>query len=343
MSKIVRIGNLEVGGKNPVRIKGMLKSPLADTKKVIGEAKRLEIEGVEAIRIAVKEEKDVKIAAILKKHISLPLAADVHFHPFLALRCIKEGFDQIRLNPLNIAKRSEVRKIAQEAKRNNVSIRVGVNSGGFKKQFSSPQSLARQMVKKTEDYLKVLEGEGFSDIMVSLKGSDVLSTVIANRIFSQRFDYPLHLGITASGPFLQGVIKSSLGLGMLLSEGIGNIIRVSLTASSFWEVRAAKYILQFLNLRKFGPEIISCPTCSRCEVNLINVVGRFERELEKTNFNKPLRIALMGCIVNGPGEAKQADIGAAFGKRKAVIFRKDKILGYSNEKNIVNDLLREVR
>ncbi|MBU1367132.1 MAG: flavodoxin-dependent (E)-4-hydroxy-3-methylbut-2-enyl-diphosphate synthase, partial [Candidatus Omnitrophica bacterium] len=225
----------------------------------------------------------------------------------------------------------------------NVSIRVGVNSGGFKKQFSSPQSLARQMVKKTESYLKVLEGEGFSDIMVSLKGSDVLSTVIANRIFSQRFDYPVHLGITASGPFLQGVIKSSLGLGILLSEGIGSIIRVSLTAPSFWEVRAAKDILQFLNLRKFGPEIISCPTCSRCEVNLINVVGRFERELEKTNFNKPLRIALMGCIVNGPGEAKQADIGAAFGKRKAVIFRKDKILGYSNEKNIVNDLLREVR
>jgi (E)-4-hydroxy-3-methylbut-2-enyl-diphosphate synthase len=179
--------------------------------------------------------------------------------------------------------------------------------------------------------------------MVSLKGSDILTTVVANEIYSKRFSYPLHLGVTATGPFLEGAIKSSMGLGVLILKGIGNTIRVSLTAPSFWEIRVAKHILQSLGARKFEPEIISCPTCSRCEINLIKIVDKFKRELEKVNFHKPLRIALMGCVVNGPGEAYQADIGVAFGKKKAAIFRKDRILGWSDEKNIVNDLFKEVR
>ncbi|UCG35028.1 MAG: flavodoxin-dependent (E)-4-hydroxy-3-methylbut-2-enyl-diphosphate synthase [Candidatus Omnitrophota bacterium] len=342
MNRTVKIGNLKVGGKNPVRIKGMIKSDARKPQRVIAEAKRLEEEGVEAIRIAVKEKQDLKLLSRLKQHVSLPLVADIHFSPELALHSIESGFDGIRINPLNITKEGQIREIARAAKKHKVSIRVGINSGGFKRNFKSPHSLAQAMVRKAEGCLKMLEKENFFDIMVSLKGSDIASTVIANRLFAKKFSYPLHLGITASGPFLEGIIKSSVGLGILLSEGIGDVIRVSLTAPSFWEIRGAKYILQSLDLRKFGPQIVSCPTCSRCEVDLINIVDRFKKEIGKAGFSKPLKIALMGCVVNGPGEAYQADIGIAFGKKKGAIFRKDKILGWTNEKNSVSDLLKEI-
>ncbi len=339
----MKIGDLGVGGKNPVRIKGMLKTPTKDTKNLIKEAKALEKEGAEAIRVAVREEKDASVAKLLKKHIQIPLVADVHFHANLALMSIDRDFDGIRLNPLNIRKSKEVKEIARAAKASSVSIRVGVNSGGFKRKFSSPKALGTQMVKEAEVYLKTLEGENFFDIMVSLKGSDVLSTIAANELFSTRHNYPLHLGVTATGPFLEGIAKSSLGLGSLLHQGLGDIIRVSLTAPSLWEIRVAKYILQALNLRQFGPEIISCPTCSRCEVDLVSIVDKFKKALEKEKIKQPVRIAIMGCVVNGPGEAYQADIGVAFGKKKAVIFKKDKILGQSSEKKIVADLIKEVR
>ena len=316
MSKRVKIGNLGVGGKNPVRIKGMLKTPTKDTKGLIKEAKVLEKEGAESIRVAVREKEDASVAKLLKKHIQAPLVADVHFHANLALMSIDQGFDGIRLNPLNINKKKEVKEIAKAAKASGISIRVGVNSGGFKRKFSSPKALGFQMVKEAEAYLRALEAENFFDIMVSLKGSDVLSTIAANELFSKRHNYPLHLGITATGPFLEGVTKSSLGLGSLLHQGVGGIIRVSLTAPSFWEIRVAKYILQALNLRQFGPEIISCPTCSRCEVDLVSIVDKFKKALGKEKIKQPVHIAIMGCVVNGPGEAYQADIGVAFGKKK---------------------------
>ncbi|MFH1504005.1 MAG: flavodoxin-dependent (E)-4-hydroxy-3-methylbut-2-enyl-diphosphate synthase [Candidatus Omnitrophota bacterium] len=339
MKRVVKIGKLEIGGNNPVRIKGMLKSSVSDTKALIKEAKRLEKEGAEAIRVAVQENKDAKLANLLSKHVKVPLVADIHFCPQIALAAIEQGFNSIRLNPLNIYKKNDLKKIAKAAKDKGVSIRVGVNSGGFKKDFSSPEGLARQMVKKVQDYLKILESQGFFDIMVSLKGADVIATIVANRMFSKESDYPLHLGVTATGPFLEGIVKSSIGLGSLLNQGIGDVIRVSLAGPSFQEVRIAKYILQALNLRKFGPEIISCPTCSRCEVNIAGIVGKLKKKLENSKINKPLRVAVMGCIVNGPGEAYQADIGAAFGKKKAVIFKKDKILGYSSEEKIIENLV----
>lgn len=343
MTREVKIGQLGVGCKNPIRIKGMLKTPAKDTEGIIREAKQLQREGAEAIRLAVKEESDAELVPVLKKYVSLPLVADIHFHYRLALLALEAGFESVRLNPLNIYRKDQVIQIIRKAKINKVSIRVGVNSGGFKKGFSSPKILANQMVKKAGEYIKIWEKENFFDIMVSLKGSDITSTILANRIFRDKFDYPLHLGITATGSLLEGTVKSSTGLGILLSSGIGEVIRISLTAPSFWEIRVAKYLLQSLNLRKFGPEIISCPTCSRCEVNLINLVDEFREKLAQSGFNKPLRIALMGCVVNGPGEANQADIGAAFGKKKAVIFRKGKILSSSNEKNIINDLFKELK
>jgi (E)-4-hydroxy-3-methylbut-2-enyl-diphosphate synthase len=342
-TRTITLGSLKIGSKYPVRIKGMLKTPYQDIKGLIAEAKSLEKEGVEALRIAVREETDAKIAKVLKKEIKIPIVADIHFHYKIALAAIENGFDGIRLNPLNICKVDEVRQVAKEAKICKIPIRVGVNSGGFKKDFSSPRIFARQMVNSVGRYLRILEKEKFFDIMVSLKGSDAASTIIANELFSKEFNYPLHLGITATGSFLNGVVKSSIGLGGLLSKGIGNVIRVSLTAPSFWEIRVAKYILQALNLRKYGPEIVSCPTCSRCEVKLIDIVEKFNKELENSGLSAPIRIALMGCVVNGPGEAYQADIGAAFGKKKAVIFRKDKILRQSDENNIIKDLLEEAR
>jgi (E)-4-hydroxy-3-methylbut-2-enyl-diphosphate synthase len=343
MTKVVKIGKLGVGGKNPVRIKGMIKSPSSQIKKVVAESKRLQEEGAQALRIAVRDKKAVGLAQICKKHISVPIVADIHFDYKLALLAIEAGFDGIRLNPLNIYKRNEVRQVARLAKKYKISIRVGVNSGGFKKDFSSSALLAKQMVRKVQDYLKILENESFFDIMVSLKGSDVISTIRANEIYSKKFQYPLHLGVTATGPFLEGMVKSSIGIGALLSQGIGDLLRVSLTAPSFWEIKAAKYILQSLNLRRFAPEIISCPTCSRCEVNLIKIVDKFKKELEKYSFDKSLRIAIMGCVVNGPGEAYQADIGVAFGKKRAAIFKKDKILGWTDEKNVIGALIKEVK
>ena len=343
MTKEIRLGYLKVGSNNPVRIKGMLKTSAGNPRGLIREAKRLETEGAEAIRMAVCREQDIKLFSLLKKHISVPLVSDIHFHPKLAILAIKEGFEGIRLNPLNISKKKDVREIAQLAKHHKVSIRVGVNSGGFKKDFSSPKKLAQAMVRECRQYLKVLEAENFFDIMISLKGSDIRSTLIANEMLSDNCNYPIHLGITASGPFFEGLIKSSIGLGSLLYRRIGDIIRVSLTAPSYQEIRVAKYILQSLDLRRFDTEVISCPTCSRCEVNLIDIVGKFKKELQILGFNKPIRIAIMGCIVNGPGEAYQADIGVAFGKKKAVIFKKNKILGWSTEKRIIKDLMKEVR
>ncbi len=342
MTRTVKLGSLKIGAKYPVRIKGMLKSPYSNIDTLIKEAKLLEKEGAEALRMAIKEERDVKLVLLLKKEITLPLVADIHFHYRFALKAIEGGFDGIRLNPLNITSKKEVTRVVCAAKAHKIPIRIGINSGGFKRSFGSPESQAKEMVSVVGDYLKILEKENFFDIMVSLKGSDVRTTAIANEFFAKKFDYPLHLGITATGTFLNGVVKSSIGLGGLLSKSIGNVIRVSLTAPSYWEIRIAKQILAALSLRKLGPEIISCPTCSRCEVDLIKIVDKFDKALLQSHLEKPLHIAIMGCVVNGPGEARQADIGVAFGNKKAVVFKKDKIIKQTDEKNIITDLFKEV-
>jgi (E)-4-hydroxy-3-methylbut-2-enyl-diphosphate synthase len=344
MSRVVKIGNLAVGGRHPVRLKGMLKTVSRNEKMLIKEAKQLKEEGVEALRVAFKEAHDKKVSIKLKKEVGLPLVADIHFNYKLALMAIDSGFDGIRLNPLNIPKKDEVIQIIKEAKQKKISIRIGVNSGGFKKTFSHSSSLAKEMVRVAKKYIKIFEDQGFFDIMLSLKASDVYTTQEANRIFSQEFDYPLHLGITATGPFLEGAVKSSLGIGMLLSQGIGDIIRVSLTASSRDEVRVGKAILQFLGLRRFFPEIISCPTCGRCEVDLTKIVNMFKKKIEKFGAKDlPAKIAIMGCVVNGPGEAQQADIGVAFGKRKGAFFRKGKVIGVTDRARVVNDLLEKAK
>ncbi len=342
-TKVVKIGDLKVGGKNPVRIKGMLKAPTKKRDLLIKEARLLEKEGAEAIRVAVEKDEDAGLAKILKQKIKIPIAADIHFKPKLAILAINNGFDQIRLNPLNISNKKDVKRIAQLAGEKGISIRVGVNSGGFRQANISKNELAQQMVGKTINYIDILESQDFFDIMVSLKCADVATTITANKVFSRQSNYPLHLGITATGSYLEGITKSSVGLGVMLNAGLGDIVRVSLTTDSVTEIKIAKYIIQSLNLRKFGPEIISCPTCSRCEVDLFKIVENFRKRIDKINCQKDIKIAIMGCVVNGPGEATQADLGAAFGKDHGVLFRKGKIFDKTKEDIIINDLIKELK
>jgi len=315
-----------------------------------------------------------KAIRLIKKKIKIPLVADIHFDYRLALCAIENGADKVRLNPGNIHKKEDIKKVVVAAKRRKIPIRVGANSGSLrdKIQATSLDFVPRQardfvprqtrdfardkrdkekrmvesMVKSVLDYIKVLERMDFYDIIVSLKASDVTSTVEAYKLFSKRSSYPLHLGITAAGPASTGIIKSSIGIGALLLDGIGDTIRVSLTGNPEDEVIAAKNILQALNLRNFWPEIISCPTCGRCQVDLQsiteNVVSGIRSQAAGKNKNSMLKIAIMGCEVNGPGEAKEADIGIACGKGSGVIFKKGKIVKRVEEKDIVKEILKNI-
>ncbi|MDD4294225.1 MAG: (E)-4-hydroxy-3-methylbut-2-enyl-diphosphate synthase [Candidatus Omnitrophica bacterium] len=345
MSRVVHIGNLKIGGDNPIRIKGMLKTPFADKRGMMKEAKLLVDEGVDAIRVAVKRDEDVLMAGYLKKEIKVPIVADIHFHHKLALAAIENGFDAIRLNPMNITDKRKIIQIARAAKKAKVSMRVGVNSGGFKCSGSDDDKLAKLMVDEVAKFIDVLESEKYNAIMVSLKASTVNTTVLANKLFAKRFDYPVHLGVTATGPFLGAVVKSSVGIGILLNEGIGDVIRVSLTAPSYQEIQVAKNILNSLGEYDIVPEIISCPTCSRCSVDLVSLVEKAQlavSKLDKTSKNLPKKIAFMGCEVNGPGEAMQADVGVAFGEAKGVLFKKGKIVGTVSKNSSVNELLKKM-
>jgi len=324
--KIIKVGKVKMGGANPVAIKGMIKSCLDDESKVVKEAKDLEREGCQIIRVAIEKEKDAKIIGILRGIINIPLEADIHFDHRLALLSIERGVDCLRLNPLNIRRIAYVKEVARCALENRVPIRIGVNSGGFKKK-TTDNALARALAGKVFSYVRIMEEQGFRKIMVSAKANSPAATILANRLLYEKLYYPIHLGLTATGPFQEGLIKSCLTLGILLYEGIGNALRVSLNSDSLEEVRVAKIILQSLGLRRFLPEIISCPTCSRCKVDLKELVEDFKRFIYSNSFNnKNMRIALMGCPVNGPGEASCADVGIAFGKDFGVLFREGKIV-----------------
>ena len=314
MTKQVRVGKVKIGGKAPIVIQSMAKTDTRDVAATVTEIRELEKAGCELVRVAIRDFQAADAIKKIKKEIRIPLAADIHFDYRLALAAIENGADKIRLNPGNIRREEHVIEVARAAKKRRVPIRVGVNSGSVG--YEGRGNLAGLMVKKAVDYIKILEKARFYDIIVSLKASDVLTTIDAYRRFSKKSRYPLHLGITAAGPISTGLVKSSIGIGALLLEGIGDTIRVSLTADPCSEVIAAKNILQALELRRFGPEIISCPTCGRCQVNLQRIVGDMEDRLSvigyRLSVNKFPKIAIMGCEVNGPGEAKDADIGIAF-------------------------------
>jgi len=341
-AKTVKIGNVHIGGNHPVAIQSMAKTKTADVEDTIKQIKELEKAGCEIVRLAVRDARDAKALKKIKSRTGIPIVADIHFDWRLALEAIDSGVDKIRLNPGNIYRKEQVKEIARVAKLACIPIRVGVNSGSLRNRQSSVSSA---MTKSALDYVKILEGLGFDDIVVSLKASNILDTIEAYRKISRLCDYPLHLGVTATGSPNSGAIKSSIALGSLLLAGIGDTIRISLTDDPVEEVRAARAILESLGLRRFGPQIISCPTCGRCEVDLVKIVKELEKRLSTVNCQLstlPAKVAVMGCVVNGPGEAKEADIGLAFGKKEGLLFRNSRPIKKVPFSNCISTLLKEM-
>jgi len=351
-AKVIKIGNVRIGGNNPVAIQSMAKAKTSRTAAVIKQLEALGLAGCEIVRLAVKDKEDARAIKAIKRSSKLPLVADIHFDWQLALEAIDNGVDKIRLNPGNIYKKGQVEEIARAAKLNHIPIRVGLNSGSLpevKSQNAKGKNTADRMVRAALGYIRILEKCDFYNIVVSLKASNIFDTVEAYRKLARRCDYPLHLGVTASGLPGSGAIKSSIAIGALLLEGIGDTIRISLTDSPEEEVRVAKSILEALSLRKFGPEIISCPTCGRCEVDLVKLVKTLENRLSQLKEGLPaaetvpLKVAVMGCVVNGPGEAKEADIGIAFGKKEGLLFKKGRPIKKVPVGDCANILLEAIR
>ncbi len=323
-TKEIKIGDVKIGADNPVAIQSMVKYKAADIEKSLRQIKDLEKAGCEVVRVAIKDNADAAAIKKIRPKIRIPLVADIHFNWRLAIAAIDNGADKIRLNPGNIYRKEELRGIADAARCARIPIRAGVNSGSLRERATHHVD---SMVKSAMDYIRILENFKFHDIVVSLKASNTLDTVEAYRRISKLCGYPLHLGVTATGLPYAGTIKSSMALGILLSEGIGDTIRVSLTEAPEQEVKAARIILKSLGLRRFGPEIISCPTCGRCAVDLVSIVKQLGKKLSTMDYGlwtRPPKVAVMGCEVNGPGEAEAADIGIAFGKKEGLLFKKGK-------------------
>jgi len=328
MRKITRkiyIGNVEVGGGAPISVQSMTKTRTEDVKSTLKQIFDLKKVGCDIVRVAVPNEKSATSLKEIVKKSPIPVVADIHFNPKLALMSLEAGVSSLRLNPGNIEDKKKIQEIVKRAKELKIPIRIGVNSGSLPKEilkkYGGPTPEA--LVESTLNHIKILEDLGFFDIKISLKASDIRTTVEAYRIFSKEKEYPLHLGITEAGSFFSGTVKSSIGIGILLYEGIGDTIRVSLTDSPLKEVKVGIEILKALNLRGGEPEVISCPTCGRNTTELNSIVKDVEKFLKKKKIS--LKVAIMGCEVNGPGEARLADIGIAFSKNFALIFKKGNI------------------
>jgi len=341
----VKIGSVTIGGGAPISIQSMTKTRTADVKATVAQIKRLERCGCEIIRVAVKDPEDAQAIRRIKGSIAIPIVADIHFDHRLALESIKSGADKIRLNPGNVKNPEDIESVVRAAKRARIPIRIGVNSGSVSK--NPGDSDAGCLVGATLAYIRLFEKLRFHNIILSLKASGVSTTVDAYRRISKLCNYPLHLGVTASGPHDEGVVRSSMGIGSLLMDGIGDTIRVSLTAEPEAEVATAKSILAAAGVRHFGPEIISCPTCGRCQVDLCNIVNELETRLNAVRCThyavRPVTIAVMGCEVNGPGEAREADIGIAAGKGSGALFVEGKIVKRVLEKDFIKEIIGLLR
>ncbi len=327
-TRVIQVGRLKIGGDNPIAVQSMTKSSLEDPAGIRNEIKKLIESGCEIIRIAVPDSRSVKSLRKLAGEgiFSVPVVADIHFDYKLALDCMDIGIDGIRINPGNIGGITKTSAIIEKAKKKGIAVRIGINSGSIDKRIlkKNKGNIVDSMIESALENVKLLESLKFNNFKISAKASSVWDTININEIISDKIDYPLHLGVTEAGPLFSGSIKSSVGIGILLSKGIGDTIRVSLTESSADEVKAGYAILSSLNLRKKGVDIISCPTCGRNTENLKKMVHTVEKLT--AGVKKSLKLALMGCFVNGPEEAKDADLGIAFGRTKAAIFLKGKII-----------------
>ncbi|MGN1315648.1 MAG: flavodoxin-dependent (E)-4-hydroxy-3-methylbut-2-enyl-diphosphate synthase [Acutalibacteraceae bacterium] len=342
VSRQVSVGNIKIGGNAPVAIQSMLNAPANDFEGNLNQIKALEAAGCEIVRMAVPDMDAVKVLGKLKEQSNIPLVADIHFDYRLALESLEAGVDKIRINPGNIGSPKRVAAVADACALKKVPIRIGVNSGSVEKDLlekfggATPEA----MVESAFRHVKLLEDCGFYDTVISIKSSHVGNMVQAYSLVAERCDYPLHLGVTEAGTERSSLIKSSVGIGSLLLKGIGDTVRVSITDDPVKEIYAAKDILKAVNIRVETPQIVSCPTCGRTKIDLVSLANEVEEAVK--NIKKPIKIAVMGCVVNGPGEAKEADVGIAGGDGCAVLFKKGEILRKIHEKDIVKELLDEI-
>jgi (E)-4-hydroxy-3-methylbut-2-enyl-diphosphate synthase len=342
-TKQIKVGHVPIGGGAPIVVQSMTKTHTHDVEATVGEVKRLQRAGCEIVRLAVPDERAAGALGEIKSRVAVPVIADIHFDYRLALAALRAGVDGLRLNPGTIGSKEKVKEVVKAAKVGSIPIRIGVNSGSLEKRLLAKYGGAtpRAMVESALGHIRLLEDLGFDLIKVSLKASDVERTVAAYRLLAEKVDYPFHAGITEAGGLFSGTVKSSAGLGILLSEGLADTIRVSLTAPPEEEVRVAYLILQSLGLRARGINFVSCPICGRAEVDMMRITPEVEKRLGVVHA--PLTVALMGCMVNGPGEAKEADIGLACGRGVGVLFKKGKLCRRIDEDRIIPEFIKEVK
>jgi (E)-4-hydroxy-3-methylbut-2-enyl-diphosphate synthase len=338
----VKVGNLTIGGSNEVIIQSMTTTKTHDVEATVRQIHQLEEAGCQLVRVACPDERAANAIPEIKKRIHIPLVADIHFDYKLALKAIEGGVDKIRINPGNIGKREKVEAVVRAAKEKGIPIRIGVNAGSLEKKILEKYGYptADGMVESALHHIRILEDLDFHDIIVSLKASDVNLAIEAYEKAARTFDYPLHLGITESGTLFAGTIKSAAGLGALLSKGIGNTLRVSLSADPVEEVKVARELLKVFGLSSNAATLISCPTCGRIEIDLISIANEIEEYIQK--IKAPIKVAVLGCAVNGPGEAREADIGIAGARGEGLLFRKGKIVRKVPEETMVEELKKEI-
>lgn len=342
VTKKVMVGNTAVGGGTPITVQSMTNTDTRDVLSTVSQIKNLESAGCDIIRCAVPDMEACMALGDIIKSINIPLVADIHFDYRLALESIKQGVSALRLNPGNIGSKDRVKAVAEAAKDRGIPIRIGVNSGSLDKNILAKYGRVcpEALVESALEHVNILESVNFNDIVISIKSSDVPDMIESYRLISDKVSYPLHLGVTEAGTVWRGTIKSSIGIGTLLNEGIGDTIRVSLTGDPVEEVKAGREILKASDILKDGINFVSCPTCGRTQIDLIKITKEAEKRL--SGCNKNIKVAIMGCIVNGPGEACEADIGIAGGKGEGLIFKKGKIVKKVKEEELVDELIKEI-
>mgnify|MGYP002542634242 CR=1 FL=1 len=338
----INIGGVKIGGENPIAIQSMCNTDTRNTSETVEQIKRLEEAGCEIIRVAVPDMEAAEAVREIKNKINIPLVADIHFDYRLALKCMDNGIDKIRINPGNIGSEDRVRQVADMARKNHIPIRIGVNSGSLERHLVEKYGgvTPEGLVESALGHVKLLEENNFYDISISIKASNVPFSIEVYDLLSNTVDYPLHVGITEAGTVWRGTIKSAVGIGAILSMGIGDTIRVSLTGDPVKEVQAAKLILQTLGLYKGGVQVVSCPTCGRTQIDLISLAGKVEEMVK--DFDLDIKVAVMGCAVNGPGEAKEADIGIAGGIGEGLLIKKGEIVKKVPESELLETLRQEL-
>lgn len=340
--KKIWVGDVPVGGDALITVQSMTNTDTTDVDATVGQIGKLTDAGCEIVRVAVPTITAAKSLSAIKKRITIPLIADIHFNHNFALIALEQGVDGLRINPGNIGDRENVQAVVSAAKERNVPIRIGVNGGSLEEDLLEKYGhpTAEAMVESAFRHIRILEDMNYTEIKISLKSSDVVTTIEAYRLLANQCDYPLHVGITETGSLFSGMIKSAAGIGTLLAEGIGDTIRVSLTSDPVEEVKVGWEILKALNLRKRGIEIISCPTCGRTQIDLISLVEKVDEETRR--FDIPIKVAVMGCVVNGPGEAREAEVGIAGGKGFGILFRDGNVIKKVNEDKLLSELIKEI-